>query len=67
MSTVVVKLGSSIVAEDDGTVREDVLAAICDAVARTPDTVVVTSGAIARGIRVMELPARPRCCRRPRR
>jgi glutamate 5-kinase len=59
MSALVVKLGSSIVAEDDGTVREDVLAAICDEVARTPGVVVVTSGAIARGIRVMELATRP--------
>jgi glutamate 5-kinase len=56
---VVVKLGSSIVASDDGEVRGDVLAAICDEMARVPDAVLVTSGAIARGMRVMQLPARP--------
>jgi glutamate 5-kinase len=61
--SVVVKLGSSVVAGDDGSVREDVLAAICDDVAtlhrdgRHP--IVVTSGAIARGMGVMEI-ARPR-------
>ncbi len=55
----VVKLGTSITASDDGELRMDVLAAICDEVARLDDVVVVTSGAIARGIRVMELGARP--------
>ncbi len=63
MATVVVKLGSSIVADDAGEVREDVLAAVCDEVAarhRAGDqVVVVTSGAIARGMRLMELPMRP--------
>ena len=33
MATVVVKLGSSIVADDAGEVREDVLTAVCDEVA----------------------------------
>ena len=33
MSATVVKIGSSIVAHDDGTLREDVLARICDEVA----------------------------------
>jgi len=60
----VVKLGSSIVAEDSGELRADVLAAICDEVAARwgagEDVVIVTSGAIARGMRVMELPVRPR-------
>jgi glutamate 5-kinase len=63
MSSLVVKLGSSIVADASGVVRADVLAPICDAVAerhRAGDEVVlVTSGAIARGMRLMELPARP--------
>ena len=59
MSVTVVKLGSSITAEDDGTLRAEVLAAICDEVARRRDVVVVTSGAIVRGLRVMERPLRP--------
>jgi glutamate 5-kinase len=63
MATVVVKLGSSIVADDAGEVRRDVLAHLCDAIAARreagDDVVVVTSGAIARGMRIMELPMRP--------
>jgi glutamate 5-kinase len=63
VALVVVKLGSSIVADARGEVRADVLAPVCDAVAaahRGGDAVVlVTSGAIARGMRLMELPARP--------
>ena len=64
MGSVVVKLGSSIVADDRGEVRADVLRRICDELAelhragRQP--VVVTSGAIARGMGVMALPLRPR-------
>ena len=64
MGSVVVKLGSSIVARDRGEVRLEVLSRICDEVAelhragRRP--VIVTSGAIARGMGVMELPLRPR-------
>src|ERR1700722_17002236 len=64
MSCLVVKLGSSIVADDRGEVRYDVLAAICDQLAelhragRSP--IVVTSGAIARGMGVMGLALRPR-------
>jgi glutamate 5-kinase len=64
MGAVVVKLGSSIVADDRGEVRIDVLARICDELAalrgsgRQP--VVVTSGAIAHGMGVMQLPLRPR-------
>ncbi len=63
MGSVVVKLGSSIVADDRGEVRTDVLSRICDELAelhragRQP--VVVTSGAIARGMGVMALPAAP--------
>jgi len=64
MGTLVVKLGSSIVADDRGEVRTDVLEAVCDQVAARhasgEQTVVVTSGAIARGMRLMELPMRPR-------
>ena len=63
MSTLVVKLGSSIVADDAGEVRRDVLAPVCEETAarhRAGDEVVlVTSGAIARGMRLMELPVRP--------
>jgi glutamate 5-kinase len=63
MSIVVVKLGSSVVATDDGTVRTDVLSRICDDIAelhragRQP--IIVTSGAIARGMGIMGIP-RPR-------
>jgi glutamate 5-kinase len=60
---VVLKLGSSIVADDSGAVRDDVLKRVCDAVAglreRRVEVVVVTSGAIVRGMRVLDLPVRP--------
>src|ERR1700689_1395718 len=63
MRTVVIKLGSSIVAREDGGLREEVLGRICDAVTALhcagEECVVVSSGAIARGVRVMGLPARP--------
>jgi glutamate 5-kinase len=62
--TLVVKLGSSIVAADDGALRTEVLDAVCAQVSELERggerVVMVTSGAIARGIRLMELPARPR-------
>jgi glutamate 5-kinase len=62
--TVVAKLGSSIVAADDGELREDVLDRVCEQVAALEGAgeriVLVTSGAIARGMRLMELPQRPR-------
>lgn len=62
--TLVVKLGSSIVAADDGELRADVLDSVCEQVARLEQggerVVMVTSGAIARGMRLLELPARPR-------
>jgi len=64
MAPIVIKLGSSIVADDRGEVRIDVLTRICEEIAelhragRQP--VVVTSGAIARGMGVMALPIRPR-------
>ncbi len=61
--TLVVKLGSSIVAADDGELRADVLDSVCEQVAAVrqggEDVVMVTSGAIARGIRLLELGARP--------
>jgi glutamate 5-kinase len=64
MGALVVKLGSSIVADDRGEVRTDVLGAVCDQVAKRhasgEETVVVTSGAIARGMRLMGLAMRPR-------
>src|ERR687893_2539888 len=63
MATVVVKLGSSIVADDHGEVRVDVVSGVCEEAARRhaagDEVVLVTSGAIARGMRMMELPVRP--------
>ena len=62
--TLVVKLGSSIVAADDGELRADVLDSVCEQVSELEQggerVVMVTSGAIARGMRLMELPVRPR-------
>ncbi len=64
MGCLVVKLGSSIVADGRGEVRADVLAGICDQLAELHhagrELIVVTSGAIARGMGVMALPVRPR-------
>jgi glutamate 5-kinase len=64
VASIVVKLGSSIVADEGGDVRLDVLEGLCDQVARLhhagDQIVVVTSGAIARGMGVMELALRPR-------
>jgi glutamate 5-kinase len=63
MKRVVVKLGSSVVAASDGTPRVDVLARVCDQLAAVhrqgTEVIVVTSGAIAHGMRVMDLPQRP--------
>ncbi len=63
MPTLVVKLGSSIVAEDSGELRLSTVARICEEVARLHrdglDVVVVTSGAIARGMHLLDLPVRP--------
>ncbi|HET9185406.1 MAG TPA: glutamate 5-kinase [Solirubrobacterales bacterium] len=62
--TLVVKLGSSIVAADDGALRAEVLDGVCAQVSELERggerVVLVTSGAIARGMRLMQLPARPR-------
>jgi glutamate 5-kinase len=59
----VIKLGSSVVADGDGEPRLDVLENVCDALAALhgagDEAIVVTSGAIARGMRVMGLPQRP--------
>ncbi|MGH2852872.1 MAG: glutamate 5-kinase [Solirubrobacteraceae bacterium] len=63
MRTVVVKLGSSIVAREDGELRAEVLGRVCDTAAAMhaagDELVVVSSGAIARGVRTMGLPTRP--------
>ena len=60
---VVMKLGSSIVADERGELRADVLEGVSGEVARLyetgDDVVLVTSGAIARGMRLMDLPVRP--------
>src|ERR1700760_2533570 len=63
MRRVVIKLGTAIVADDRGEPRCDVLARVCDAAAQLrhagDELVIVTSGAIARGMREMGLAARP--------
>jgi len=63
MPVAVVKLGSSVVAEQGGELRLSVVARITEEVAalhRTGvDVVVVTSGAIARGMQLLGLAARP--------
>jgi glutamate 5-kinase len=62
--TLVVKLGSSIVAADDGELRADVLDSVCAQVSALEQggerVVMVTSGAIARGMRLMGIAARPK-------
>jgi len=61
--TVVAKLGSSIVASDEGELNGDVLDLVCGQVAALhaggEDVVMVTSGAIARGMRMLDLGQRP--------
>jgi glutamate 5-kinase len=61
--TVVVKLGSSIVADEGGVLRGDVLDSVADQVAELhhdgENLALVTSGAIALGMRLMDLPQRP--------
>src|ERR1039458_605815 len=63
MARTVIKLGSAIVATDAGELRAELLARICAAVAAArnggDEVVIVTSGAIARGTRVLGLAARP--------
>jgi len=64
VSVAVVKLGSSIVADDSGAVRLDTLQRLCAETAELHRAgrplVIVTSGAIARGMDVMGLALRPR-------
>jgi glutamate 5-kinase len=61
--TVVAKLGSSIVAAENGELRSAVLDSVCAEVAELhgggEEVAMVTSGAIVRGIRVMGLRQRP--------
>src|SRR5215212_7004096 len=61
--TLVAKLGSSIVAGDDGALRSEVLDSVCAQVAELhhggENVVLVTSGAIARGMRLLGLDRRP--------
>ena len=63
MRRLVLKLGSSVVAGSDGVPRVDVLEHTCDQLAKLHaegvEAVVVTSGAIAQGIREMGLSQRP--------
>ena len=63
MRRIVVKLGSSVVADGEGTLRTEVLTSVCAQLAALhadgAEAIVVTSGAIARGMRVMNLPQRP--------
>jgi glutamate 5-kinase len=57
MPVAVVKLGSSVVAHDSGELRLSVVARVCEEVAQLHrsgvDVVVVTSGAIARGMKLL--------------
>ena len=63
MARYVIKLGSAVVATDDGELRAELLERACDTVAaargRGDEIVIVTSGAIARGTRELGLTARP--------
>jgi len=60
----VIKLGSSVVADELGDLRPGQLERVCAEVASLHsagvEVVIVTSGAIARGMRLLELPLRPR-------
>ncbi len=63
MAVTVVKLGSTLVADERGDVREEVLRECARQVAELctggQNVVLVTSGAIARGMRLMGMPVRP--------
>jgi glutamate 5-kinase len=63
MARFVIKLGTSVVAQPSGEPRRDVLAGVCRAVAERhragDELVLVSSGAIAVGMRIMALGARP--------
>lgn len=60
---VVIKLGSSVVAEDSGGLRADALERVCGVVmaahAADVDIVLVSSGAVARGMQALGLEGRP--------
>jgi glutamate 5-kinase len=64
MPVAVVKLGSSVIADPSGDLRPGLLERVAQEVAALHaagvDVVIVTSGAIARGMRLLELPVRPR-------
>jgi glutamate 5-kinase len=64
MGCLVVKLGSSIVVDELGAPRVEVLDGICEQLAvlygEGREPVVVTSGAIARGMGIRQIPLRPR-------
>jgi glutamate 5-kinase len=63
MSCTVIKLGSSVVSDDDGELRLELLERVCADVARVhgqgTQIILVTSGAIACGTRVLGLSSRP--------
>ena len=63
MSRAVIKLGSSVVADERGEPRRGELAAVCALIAGRhrlgEEPIVVTSGAIAHGMRAMEIAERP--------
>ena len=63
MKRVVIKLGSSVIGDERGGLRMDALARACDAAVSLrsagTDVVLVSSGAIARGVSVMGLGERP--------
>jgi len=60
---VVIKIGSNVATDERGGARDEVLASICAQAAALhesgTDVVLVTSGAISRGIQLLALPARP--------
>ena len=64
MGPIVIKLGSSIVADDAGQPRAELLAHVCEQAAALHragrDVAIVTSGAIARGMGALGFPERPR-------
>jgi len=63
VSCTVIKLGSATVANEAGELRMEVLEHVCEVAARLrsggEEVVIVTSGAIARGARLMSLDGRP--------
>lgn len=61
--SVVIKIGSNVVADERGVVRDSVVSGLCAEIARLhaagDDLALVTSGAIARGMDMLGLEARP--------